>query len=120
MSDPKKQTALDAMAIINDGHLDLANELVHPDYHSHETAADRPGGPEGFKQWAIIIRTAFSEIRFVPQDVIAEHDRVVIRGQFTARHVGTFAGMPATGRGVCGNPAAVQSCLPSAYFRTFV
>ena len=30
--------------------------------------------------------------------MIAEGGRVVVRGQFTARHVGQFAGTPATGR----------------------
>jgi predicted ester cyclase len=35
---------------------------------------------------------------FETQDVIADGDKVVVRCQFAARHVGPFAGMPITGR----------------------
>jgi predicted ester cyclase len=98
MPNLNKQLALDAMAIITDGRLERADELVHSDYHNHEAAAELPGGPEGFKRTVTILRGAFSDIRFEPHDVIAEDDRVVVRGQFTARHVGPFAGMAGTGR----------------------
>ena len=98
MSKPNEQLALDAMSVISEGPTELVDELIHPDYHNHERAADRPGGPEGFKETVAILRKAFSDICFEPQDVIADGDRVVVRGQFTAFHVGEFAGMPATGR----------------------
>lgn len=93
-----KRLALRTMRMIEDGDDRLADELIHPDYHNHEAAADRPGGPEGFKETARMFRRAFAEIHFDPQGVIAEADKVVVRGQFSAHHVGPFAGMPVTGR----------------------
>jgi predicted ester cyclase len=98
MSDHNKQLALDAMAIIAEGRLELVEPLVHPEYHNHEASADRPGGPEGFKQNVASLRGVFSGIHFEQRDVIAGGDRVVIRGHFSVRQVGPWAGMPATGR----------------------
>ncbi|MGZ4288412.1 MAG: ester cyclase [Solirubrobacteraceae bacterium] len=98
MSEQARRLALEGMSVITEGRLEFIDELIHPDYHNHEAAADRPGGPEGFRQTTTILRSAFADIRFEPQDVIAEADRVAVRGQFSARQVGPFAGMPATGR----------------------
>jgi predicted ester cyclase len=98
MPQSTKRLALEAMSVIADGRLELIEQLVHPDYHNHEAAADRPGGPEGFRQTTMILRNAFAEIRFEPCDVIAEDDRVAVRCQFSARHVGPFAGTAPTGR----------------------
>jgi predicted ester cyclase len=86
------------MAMITEGYLELADQIIHPDFHNHEASADRPGGPEGFKQNVTHLRAAFSEIRFEQRDLIAEGDRVVVRGHFSARHVGPWGGMPSTGR----------------------
>jgi hypothetical protein len=52
MSDNHTELALKALEILAGGDLDAVDALVHPDYHNHEAAADRPGGPEGFKDAA--------------------------------------------------------------------
>lgn len=97
-SDHAARLALEALQILAGGDLDMTDEIVHPDYHNHEASADRPGGPEGFKDAARAVRAAFADISFDPQDIIACDDKVVVRGQFSARHVGPYAGMPITGR----------------------
>ena len=50
MSKPNRQLALEAVSVISEGRTELIDALIHPDYHSHERSADRPGGPEGFKE----------------------------------------------------------------------
>ena len=78
----------------------VVEQLVHPDFHNHEAAADRPGGPDGFRETARRLRRAFADLRIEPLDVIAEAEKVVIRARVSGRHVGPFAGVPVTGREV--------------------
>jgi ketosteroid isomerase-like protein len=60
------------------GNLELANELVHPDFVDHEPAhPELPTGPESVKQTARSLQTAFGRLRFDVEDEIAEGDKVV-------------------------------------------
>ncbi|MCA1677779.1 MAG: ester cyclase [Actinobacteria bacterium] len=99
MADINERLALRALQAIWHGDEDrVAQQIIHADYHNHEAAADRPGGPEGFKETARRLREAFDELRIEPLDVIASRDKVTVRVTFSGRHVGPFAGMPITGR----------------------
>jgi steroid delta-isomerase-like uncharacterized protein len=99
MSDVNTNIALRALEVVwKGGEDDLAEQLIHPDYHNHEAAADRPGGADGFKETARRLRQAFADLRIEPLDVIADRDKVVVRVGFSGRHVGPFAGLPVTGR----------------------
>ena len=46
------------------------------------------------------VETAFPEYELIADDLIAENDRVAVRGIFRGRHRGPFAGIPATGKTV--------------------
>jgi steroid delta-isomerase-like uncharacterized protein len=103
MSETNKRLALRWLEAIWNGDLDtpaggVVEQVVHPDFYNHEVAADRPGGPDGFRHTARRLRRAFAELRIEPLDVVAEADKVAIRARVSGRHVGPFAGMPATGR----------------------
>jgi predicted ester cyclase len=104
MSETNKRLALRWLEAIWTGDLDapaaggIVQELVHPDFYNHETAADRPGGRDGFRETARRLRRAFADLRIEPLDVVAEADRVVVRARVSGRQVGPFAGMPVTGR----------------------
>jgi predicted ester cyclase len=104
MSETNKRLALRWLEAIWNGDLDapagggVVEQVVHPSYYNHETAADRPGGPDGFTDTARRLRRAFADLRIEPLDVIGEADKVVIRARVSGRHVGPFAGMPVTGR----------------------
>jgi predicted ester cyclase len=103
MSETNKRLALRWLEAIWKGDLDapaaggIVHELVHPDFYNHEAAADRPGGPDAFRETARRLRRAFAELRIEPLDVVAEADKVVIRARVSGRQVGPFAGMPVTG-----------------------
>jgi predicted ester cyclase len=47
-----------------------------------------------------MLEEAFPGYQLTVDDVVAENDRVTLRGTFKGRHQGTFQGMPATGREV--------------------
>jgi steroid delta-isomerase-like uncharacterized protein len=104
MSETNQGLALRWVDAIWNGDLDAPaagggiEQLIHPDFYNHEAAADRPGGPDGFRDTARRLRRAFADLQIEPLDVIAEADKVVIRARVSGRQVGPFAGMPATGR----------------------
>ena len=104
MSETNKRLALRWIEAIWNGNLDgpadadVVEQLVHPNFYNHEAAADRPGGPDGFRETARRLRRAFAELRIEPLDVIAEAEKVVIRARVSGRDVGPFAGVPVTGR----------------------
>ena len=86
--------------VLNTGELATVNELVHPQYVNHEAGEGGSGGPDGFRQTVSRLRAGFSDLRFGIEDVIAEGDRVVVRGAFQGTHYGEFNSIPATGRRV--------------------
>jgi predicted ester cyclase len=49
------------------------------------------------KQTIPICRSAFPDLRFVIEDMIAESDKVAVYWTLTATNLGSFRGMPPTG-----------------------
>jgi predicted ester cyclase len=81
------------------GDLELADELVHPDFADHEPAhPDHPPGPESVKQTVRSLQATFGELRFEVEDEVAERDRVVQRVTMSGRHTGPLMGREPTGR----------------------
>ena len=81
------------------GNLELANELVHPDFVDHEPAhPDQPTGPESVRQTARRLRSAFGELRFEIEDEIAEADKVVQLVTMRGSHTGPLMDREPTGR----------------------
>jgi predicted ester cyclase len=81
------------------GDLELANELVHPDFLDHEPAhPDRPAGPESVKQTVRSLQSAFGELRFEVLDEIAEGDKVVQLVTMSGRQTGPLMGREPTGK----------------------
>jgi predicted ester cyclase len=80
-------------------NLDLADELVHPEFTDHEPAhPDHPLGPEAVKQTVRGLHETFGELRFDVQDEIAEGDKVVQLATMSGRHTGSLMGHEPTGR----------------------
>jgi len=86
--------------IFNEGKLDLADELLSPDYVVHDSALPEPvRGIEGFKQLRAGYHSASSDIRTTIDDMIAEDDKVVIRWTTRGTHnKGEMLGVPPTGK----------------------
>jgi steroid delta-isomerase-like uncharacterized protein len=78
--------------------LKAVDDLIAPDYKQH--ARNTPPGREGVKAFFAMLRSAFSGIEYVVEDMIAEGDRVAWRWTLKARHTGPFQGLPATGRAI--------------------
>jgi len=83
----------------NQGKLDVIDEIFDVNYVSHGFG-ELPPGPEGFKQFVSIYRTAFPDTHFIIEDQIAEGDKVVTRWIVRATHKGELMGIPPTGKQV--------------------
>jgi steroid delta-isomerase-like uncharacterized protein len=92
------QRAFDGL--FNRGELALADELASADFLNHEAPPDAPRGPEGLRQIVTMLRTAFPDIHYDVEEVIAEDDKVAARTTMQGTHTGPFMGIPPTGRRV--------------------
>jgi steroid delta-isomerase-like uncharacterized protein len=81
---------------LNRGQLDLLGDLVAPDFLN-------PNGEKGasaFRRNIEELRSAFPDIQFKIEDLIADGDRVAVRSSWLGTHKGTFRGMAASGKQV--------------------
>jgi len=97
MSEQNKRTARRIFEEIeSQGNLAVVDEIFATDFVNH-TPFGENHGPEGAKQFATMLRTAFPNLHSTVEDQVAEGDKVATR--FTARgtHRGDLQGIPASG-----------------------
>jgi predicted ester cyclase len=100
MSEDNKRLVRRALEeIYAKGNLELADELVHPDFVDHEPAhPEQPTGPESVKQTVGHVQSAFGGLRFEIEDEIAEGDKVVQLVVMSGCHTGPLMGCEPTGK----------------------
>jgi predicted ester cyclase len=84
--------------LFEQGKLDAADELIHPDFVNHEAPPGNPQGPEGLKETVSWLRGLWGPMRAEIEDEICEGDKVVARVTMHGRHAGEFLGQQATGK----------------------
>jgi steroid delta-isomerase-like uncharacterized protein len=84
----------------NKGNFELAEEVFAPDMVSHNAPPGAASGFEGWKQGAMMLRSAFPDSKNTIEDMLAEGDRVAWRWSSTGTHQGPFFGVPPTGKQV--------------------
>jgi steroid delta-isomerase-like uncharacterized protein len=83
----------------NRGNYAVVDELVAADLIVHaSTSAGEIRGAEGLKQFYVMLRKAFPDLRFTIEEQIAEGDRVVTRWRAHGTHRGEYQGIPPTGK----------------------
>ena len=65
--------------VINQGNLDVADELLAPDFVDHDVIPGKVGGIEDVKRWIAERRAPFSDLHFSIEEQIAVDDKVVSR-----------------------------------------
>ncbi len=83
--------------VLNAGDIGTLDELAVAGYEEHDPLPGQAGGLAGFRQRVEILRSAFRPC-FTVEDVVAEHDKVVVRWTNRGTHEGDFLGMPPTGK----------------------
>ena len=79
-------------------NLAVVDELVGLDFVAHDLPPGFPRGPKGFRRFYGRLRTAFPDLHYTVEDLIAEGDKVVVRWRWQATHQGEFLGIEPTGR----------------------
>jgi steroid delta-isomerase-like uncharacterized protein len=92
-------------ALIRAHYDSAAANAYKPSVIDRQVAADfvdhgHPGlvGPESVKAQVRAWRTAFPDLSLTIEDIVAEGDRVTVRGTWRGTHQGTFQGVPPIGR----------------------
>lgn len=84
--------------VYSQGHLARIDDLIAPDYRSHNPLPGQPPGREGFKYAISQVRTAFPDHQVVIEALVAEGDTVVGRLRASGTHQGEFLGVAPTGK----------------------
>jgi steroid delta-isomerase-like uncharacterized protein len=84
----------------NQGNLTVIDELFAPSYVRYDPAAPEAKGLAGFKQLVVMLRTAFPDLHFTVEEVIAEGDKVMSRALLRGTHRGEYLGIAPTGKPV--------------------
>lgn len=83
-----------------DWNMAMADEVVSPQFTSHDWPEDGPTGPQAFRDYYATLRSAVSDARYEVNDLIAENDRVVVRWRMLGTHTGDFGGIAASGKAI--------------------
>jgi predicted ester cyclase len=86
------------LEIINQGKLELIDELYAPEYVDRTPQPGLAPTREGFKQFVTSLRTAFPDIRYTIEDSIECGNKFVHRVTAKGTMTGEFAGMAPTGK----------------------
>lgn len=84
--------------VFNQQHTAVLDQILAPDFRT--TFPATAPGREGFKQALAAFFRAFPDNHNHVEDMIAEGDRVTVRGHLTATHQGEFMGIAPTGKQV--------------------
>jgi steroid delta-isomerase-like uncharacterized protein len=94
--------------IFNKGNLEVAAEILTPDYVHHDPTTHEYGsGMEGFKQMISFYRQAF-DLQIVLEDQIAAEDKVVDRWTGHGTHRGEFMGLAPTGKKITATGISIH------------
>ena len=85
---------------INKGDLATVDALVANNFVNHDPSNSEVRNSEDYKHWLTKLCTAFPDVHFTVEDLIAEGDKVVSRFTFRGTHKGEWRGVPPTGKRV--------------------
>ena len=83
-----------------DWNMAVADQVLSPQFMSHDWPPRGPTGPQAFRAYYSAIRSAVPDARYEVDDLIAEDDKVVVRWRLLGTHEGTFQGIAPTGRAI--------------------
>jgi predicted ester cyclase len=86
--------------LFNQRNLAIADQLVAADFINHDAPPGRNRGPESMQQLVKWLCSAFPDLHFTVEEVVAEGDTVVGRVMMRGTHQGVFQGILPTGRAV--------------------
>ena len=93
-------------ATFNQDDLAALDELLSPDYVGPQGGT----GPAAFRMIVVGLRTAFPDMHYTVDDVVAEGDKVAVRWHWTGTHKAAFRNFPATGKITTNSGTGIFHC----------
>jgi steroid delta-isomerase-like uncharacterized protein len=84
--------------LFNEGRVQLAPELLAPDYVNHSAAPGLSPGGEGVVVVVQALRRAFPDLHYTIEEIVVGKGAVAARTAVTGTHHGDYFGLPPTGR----------------------
>ncbi|SRR6266540_2072996 len=84
----------------NKRNIALIDQLYAPNFYQHETGPETVNSSEALKQFVAGYLSAFPDLQFTIEDLVAEGDKVVWRFKASGHQNGSFMGLPASGKAV--------------------
>lgn len=98
MSEPNKAIVRRLYEELNRGNFAAFDELIADSFVEHEVVPGVEPTKAGVRALFEDMRAAFEGFAMVPEDLLAEGDKVVARVVMRGTHRGEFMGIPASGR----------------------
>ena len=86
--------------VVNQKKRAVLDEVFDLNFVDHFAPPGTPGGLEGARQTLGMFLSAFPDLHFTVEDLIAEEDEVVARVTMSGTQQGAFMGIPPTGKHV--------------------
>ncbi|MBI3732347.1 MAG: ester cyclase, partial [Chloroflexi bacterium] len=86
--------------VVNGRKPAAADEFIAADSRDHTLPPNLPPNREGVKLVMGMINSAFPDMHYTIEDMVAEEDKVVMRFTRRGTHLGALFGMPPSGRAV--------------------
>ena len=84
--------------IWNDGNLDVATELLTPEFSFRGSLGNEMQGRDAFKSYVRSVRTALADYQCEILSCVAEENQAFAKMCFSGRHVAAFRGYEPTGK----------------------
>jgi predicted ester cyclase len=94
--------------VLANWQMSLVDELIAPQFISHDWPEGSPSGPEPFRNFYLnVIRSVLPDARYAVDDLIGDQDKVVVRWRLLGTHKGKFQDIAPTGRFLTLNGIAI-------------
>ena len=84
--------------MVNQNDIQVIGQVADEHYRLHILDEPELHGPEGLRQYAQTMKTAFPDLHLSLIDMVAERDMVLHRWMMTGTNTGTFLDQPPTGK----------------------
>jgi steroid delta-isomerase-like uncharacterized protein len=85
---------------VDQGNLDLSEEIFAPDFVRYGAGPDQNAGVEDLKHFFVMLHSGFPGFQSTIEDLFAEGDKVMLRFTFHGTHQGEFMGIAPAGKQV--------------------
>lgn len=84
--------------VYGEWNMTMVNEVVTPEFLSHDWPLGGPTGPQAFQSYYAALRSAVPDAHYEVDDVIAEDAKVVVRWRLLGTHQGAFGSIAPSGK----------------------